>query len=78
MSAPPPDPRVQSAGTYLLPPTPVRGGNAPEMSEKTNRHIIVAFGLQVRGVVCVEARSVSLVLGEDRDLYESEERIRTI
>ena len=44
----PPDPRLHPASSLLLPATPTRGGNVPVTSTKTNHHILVEFGLQVR------------------------------
>ena len=44
----PPDPRLHPASSLLLPATPTRGGNVPVTSTKTNHHILVEFGLQVK------------------------------
>ena len=45
---PPPDPRAAPMSTYLLPRAPKKGGATPQVSIKTNMHLIVEFGLQVR------------------------------
>jgi len=42
------DPRHRPGSSLLLPAAPTRGGNAPQTSTKTNHHILVEFGLQVR------------------------------
>ena len=42
------DPRFQPSDTYIIPTDPSRGGKFPEVSHKTNAHVFVAFGLQVR------------------------------
>ncbi|XP_033113828.1 small subunit processome component 20 homolog isoform X2 [Anneissia japonica] len=41
------DSRLQPLSTYLLPETPKRSQKHPQMSLKTNVHIIVEFGLQL-------------------------------
>ncbi|XP_071941723.1 small subunit processome component 20 homolog [Antedon mediterranea] len=43
----PRNPRLQPQSTYLLPETPKRTQKMPQMSVKTNVHIIVEFGLQL-------------------------------
>lgn len=47
-AAPAPDPRLPPQSCLLLPPTPVRGGQKAVVSRKTNMHIFIESGLQVR------------------------------
>ena len=41
------DPRLQPSDTYLIPSQPLRGGKTPEVSHKTNTHVLITFGLQL-------------------------------
>lgn len=47
-AAPALDPRLPPESCLLLPPTPVRGGQKAVVSRKTNMHIFIESGLQVR------------------------------
>ena len=42
------DPRLQPSDTYLIPSQPLRGGKTPEVSHRTNTHVLITFGLQVK------------------------------
>ncbi|XP_078582715.1 small subunit processome component 20 homolog isoform X3 [Branchiostoma floridae x Branchiostoma japonicum] len=46
-AAPPPDPRLRPESCLILPPTPQRAGSKTHISIKTNKHILVEFGLQL-------------------------------
>ncbi|XP_035663826.1 small subunit processome component 20 homolog [Branchiostoma floridae] len=46
-AAPPPDPRLRPESCLILPPTPQRAGSKTHVSMKTNKHILVEFGLQL-------------------------------
>ncbi|XP_066264950.1 small subunit processome component 20 homolog [Branchiostoma lanceolatum] len=46
-AAPPPDPRLRPDSCLILPPTPQRPGTKTHVSIKTNKHILVEFGLQL-------------------------------
>ena len=41
------DPRLQPSDTFLIPSQPSRRGKTPEVSHKTNTHVLITFGLQV-------------------------------
>jgi hypothetical protein len=42
-------PGARPESIYIIPPEPVRGGVKPKTSATTNYHIVMEFGLQVRG-----------------------------
>ncbi|XP_078664356.1 small subunit processome component 20 homolog isoform X2 [Branchiostoma floridae x Branchiostoma belcheri] len=46
-AAPPPDPRLRPESCLILPPTPHRPGSKTHVSTKTNKHVLVEFGLQL-------------------------------
>ncbi|CAB3989651.1 small subunit processome component 20 homolog, partial [Paramuricea clavata] len=41
------DARLQPSDTYIIPSQPSRGGKAPEVSHRTNTHVLITFGLQL-------------------------------
>ena len=42
------DARLQPSDTYIIPSQPSRRGKAPEVSHRTNTHVLITFGLQVK------------------------------